>query len=319
MNAQGIQQEHCFLWLRALEPVRRNQVPTHNCIEGANYYGCLNLRIEGIDPLFVGSGAVDLDNQGRMYQCFAQRDGQFILPGSSFKGALRAIVEALSPSCIAIIEGRDESRNYGNICRGDQTSLQLCPACGLLGAAGYRGRLNFSEGRASAGTPEVVTIPQRTSPRYCGPRGALNPCHSTFAWRKFYTKESQCRAPQQQEERIQVLKEAIFALEVGFQNLQEWELGLLVLGLGIAPDHKFNWKLGGAKNRHKGLVRVTLDPSNKSTYAQGQAWFFGQSANVTEDFLRQVTQAYLKQLDAWKVCPQVQENLQKLREEYGNG
>ncbi len=312
-------EEHCFLWLQTLEPIRQS-VPTHDHIQEENYWGCLNLMIEGLDPLFVGSGAVDLDDQGQMYQRFVQRDGQFVLPGSSFKGALRAVAEALSPSCIVVIDEERAKKEYNKICgvRRDRTTLELCPACGLFGAAGYRGRLSFSEGRALQGTPKIVEIPQRTPPRYCGPNGKADPCDLTFAWRKFYTRESECKAPQEKE-RLQVLSEARFTLEVGFQNLREWELGLLVLSLGIAPGHEFNWKLGGAKNRHKGLIQVTFDSSQKNIYAQGKDWFLRRTRDVSEDFLKQVTQAYLKRLDEWRVRSQVEDNLKKLTEEYGYG
>lgn len=313
-------EEHCFLWLQAPEPLKQS-VPTHDHIQEGNYWGCLNLMIEGLDPLFVGSGAVDLDDQGQMYQCFAQRDGQVVLPGSSFKGALRAIVEALSPSCIVVIEGKTANQNYTKICqvRREQTTIALCPACGLFGAAGYRGRLSFSEGRALQGILKIVEIPQRTPPRYCGRNGKADPCDSTFTWRKFYTRESECKAPPKKE-RLQVLSEARFTLEVGFQNLREWELGLLVLSLGIVPGHEFNWKLGGAKNRRMGLIQVTLDTSQPSIYAQGKDWFFRRTRNVSRDFLNQVTQAYLKQLEGWPVLSQqVEYNLQELKKEYGYG
>lgn len=314
-----VEEEHCFLWLQALEPIKQS-VPTHDRIQEGHYWGCLNLIVTGLEQLFIGSGAVDLDGNGQMYQCFVQRDGQFILPGSSFKGALRAVVEALSPSCIVVIEGKTANRNYGKICRvrRDRTTLELCPACGLFGAAGYRGRLSFSEGRTLQGTPKIMEIPQRTKPHYCGPNGKADPCDSTFVWRKFYTRESECKAPREIE-RLQVLREARFALEVGFQNLREWELGLLVLSLGIAPDHEFNWKLGGAKNRGRGLIQVELDASQGSIYAQGKDWFFQRTSSVSRDFLKQVTQTYLNHLDKKRVRSQVEDNLKKLREEYGHG
>jgi len=177
----------------------------------------------------------------------------------------------------------------------------------------------FSEGYLLQGKPEIRDIPQRTSPSYCGPNGPADPCDSIFSWRKFYTRDSICKAPKSKEW-LQVLKEARFALEVGFQNLREWELGLLVLSLGIAPGYEFNWKLGGAKNRGMGLIQVTLSEGNPScnVYAQGKNWFFKRTSTVNKEFLKQVTQVYLNQLDK-QVRSQVEDNLKKLREEYGYG
>lgn len=322
---QNGQEDPCFLWLNALEP-STEEVPLHNQIEATHYWGQLSLKIVGLDPLFIGSGAVDLDDKG-MYQCFAHRDGRFIVPASSFKGAWRAIAEVLSPSCLRVIDPRDhDERKVGKVnhkfkecpeVEPDQQSVKLCPACGLFGAPGYRGRLHLSEGWANSGQPEITKIAQRMGPNFCGPDGKADPCASTFKWRKFYRREPVCNEPKSKERLEQLQQGAVFTLSLGFENLRLWELGLLALSLGIAPNHEFNWKLGGGKNRKMGLVQVTWD-QEQSSYAQGKDWFWGRSKPLDETLLSQASEAYMKQLND-KVGDLVTKNLNKLKKEYGYG
>jgi hypothetical protein len=52
---------------------------------------------------------------------------------------------------------------------------------------------------------------------------------------------------------------AIFKCEMMLYNVQEWELGLLLLAMGLSPNHRFDMKLGGGKNRLLGSVRFKID------------------------------------------------------------
>ncbi|MFN3929342.1 MAG: RAMP superfamily CRISPR-associated protein, partial [Thermoflexus sp.] len=107
--------------------------------------GRLELEIEvRSDYLYVGSGQIELfNNRGReqAYYAFARRDGQLIIPGTSIKGAVRSVVEAISNSCVKLITSRERLPPSHQPCDEDA----LCPACRLFGVTGYRGRAHFAD------------------------------------------------------------------------------------------------------------------------------------------------------------------------------
>lgn len=71
--------------------------------------GQLDLKFKVVaEYLFVGSGVYEF-NPNAKYDCpdvwhtFYRRNGQICVPGTSLKGSIRAIVEAISNSCISQI------------------------------------------------------------------------------------------------------------------------------------------------------------------------------------------------------------------------
>jgi CRISPR/Cas system CSM-associated protein Csm3 (group 7 of RAMP superfamily) len=210
--------------------------------------------------LFVGSGAYEFDPNARsdhpdVWHTFYRRNGQICVPGTSIKGAIRAIVEAISNSCVSQIRRpREQVSSSHQPCRFKDEKSPLCPACQLFGTTGYRGRVHFSEFLPeSPGKPEIVKIGELWEPRRYDP-----------AKRRFYERKSFQTAGDTRPQRGFRFAEAVrkgtkFRGAFMFENLSDAELGLLFHALGWATEGErviiaFTPKLGGAKPRCFGSV-----------------------------------------------------------------
>ena len=215
--------------------------------------GFLDLALTAKTPLLIGSGDVEIGpgSQTGIYQTFARSRGEVVIPGSSFKGVLRSYAEALSPSCL------------GGRCRVGTTGL--CPACSIFGASSYAGRVVVFD---------LWAGPCRTSPIGIEARWAPGPGREDE--RKFYHHLAEVRPG---DERVEVVAAGTRFQGVGggtapaestpvlaFRNVEDWELGLVFLALGLAPDYRFLLKVGGGKAQGLGssqveVTRVTIRPA----------------------------------------------------------
>jgi CRISPR/Cas system CSM-associated protein Csm3 (group 7 of RAMP superfamily) len=212
--------------------------------------------------LFVGSGAYGFDPNARgdrpdVWYTFYRRNGQICVPGTSIKGAIRAIVEAISNSCVSQIRRpREQVRsNAHQLCRFKDENSPLCPACRLFGTTGYRGRVHFSDFLPNGEVRnEIVKIGELWEPR------RYDPTKRRFYERKSFQPVRDSR-PQSGFRFVEaVRKETKFQGILMFENLSEAELGLLFHALGWAVEGgrviiAFAPKIGGAKPRCFGSVQ----------------------------------------------------------------
>ncbi len=245
-----------FVWIPLpKDPPQRSQPTTHERFSGLT--GKLELTFTVVSEyLFVGSGAYEFDpnhNNQRpdVWYTFYRRNGQIWVPGTSIKGAIRAIVEAISNSCVSQFRPNKGERvpPSHQPCR---RSNELCPACRLFGMTGLRGRVHFSdafpEGQVRL---QIVKIGELWEP-------------SSYSGRKFYEVK---RAPQIADRRPQrnfrfveaVPKGTRFRATLHLENLSEAEVGLIAYALGWDVEREgavlaFSPKLGGAKPRCFGAV-----------------------------------------------------------------
>jgi CRISPR-associated protein Csm3 len=207
--------------------------------------GFLDLALTAKTPLLIGSGDVEIGpgSKSGVYQTFARSRGEVVIPGSSFKGVLRSYAEALSPSCL------------GGQCRVGTTGI--CPACSIFGAPSYAGRVVVFD---------LAAGPCGTSPLGIEARWAPGPGRDDE--RKFYHHLAEVRPG---DERVEVVAAgtrfrghgggsvpAGSTPALAFRNLEDWELGLVFLALGLAPDYRFLLKVGGGKAQGLGSARVEV-------------------------------------------------------------
>ena len=216
---------------------------------GETYFGNLLLTVTALQDLCLGIGEVEERNQ-RLYDSFSyfkKEAGQpfktFTLPGSSMKG------------CIL-------------------TNLYLFlndPSTGFFSASGDKdmAKVFFSDFpivNSSDGKPQ--TIPGRFTPR-------IKPPENTRL--KMYRKDDstygnltpdELRELQAKENILTVKKGSQFKGFINFKLLTLHKLLFLVLSLGCCKAHRFCFKVGGAKNRGMGLVKIELD-MEKSYYNCG--------------------------------------------------
>lgn len=245
-----------FFWI-ALEgkpePTKEGPAPHHRF---SGLSGCLELEIEvRSDYLYVGSGQIELfDHHGReqAYFAFARRNGQLIIPGTSIKGAVRSVVEAISNSCVKLIGRGERLPASHQPCQGEDA---LCPACRLFGTTGYRGRVRFADAVPVGDVrPSIVKIADLWPP-------------SQIRGRKFYrSRQFQALDPKPAKNHRfleAAPKGSKFRSVLYFENASSAEMGLLIRALGLdrSPNdpskvaYVVPIKLGGAKPRCLGSVR----------------------------------------------------------------
>lgn len=137
------------------------------------YSGKLKLKLTTQTPLHIGSGIVVCNEDGEVLHKTMRRNNTIIIPGSSFKGVVRGIFEAVSFSCGVKLPDprvRDLEQALPKKNRFPCNKLQfMCPTCSTFGMAtrdeNYRGKVNFgefmSDGNVKTSSIELV---QQESP-----------------------------------------------------------------------------------------------------------------------------------------------------------
>jgi len=287
-----------FFWIALKEEPQRSAPKFHDTFRG--WTGQLDIEIEvHSDYLYVGSGQIELvrlsNGQEQARYAFTRRNGQLIIPGTSIKGAVRAVFEAITNSCVRIVAKATKSR--GQIIKPDErpwfkpgqrfatwaacNSIEkLCPACRVFGTTGYRGRVYFTDAEPVDDTrTDTIKISELWPPR-------------RTKGRKFYeTKAFPQRDPEHSIRFLEVARGGEkFRTTLRFENLSEAELGALIRALGIninagQIDNVFPIKLGGAKPRCLGSVyflpkQVRIIASPHQSWLQGVIQPGGKGALV---------------------------------------
>ncbi len=241
-----------FFWVPATEPPRKERPPDHDRFAGDS--GRLDLRLQVVsDYLYVGGGQFELKTIGgrqQAYYAFARRDGQLVIPGSSLKGAVRSVLEAISNSCVSQRHRDDRVRPSHRPCDSDGP---VCPACRLFGSTRRRGRVHFSDAVPIGDVKgEVIKIADLWPPR-------------NAKGRKFYRSGRMHRldlTPARNFRFIEAVpRGSRFAFSLYFENVRPAEMGLVLRSMGLGLDdggrvvQAFPIKVGGAKPRCLGAVR----------------------------------------------------------------
>lgn len=208
---------------------------------GQEYYGKLFLSITALQEIFMGKGEID-KNAKQLYDVFTyvmtgSGKRTWNIPGSSLKGCIYTHLALFL-----------QSRSM------DFFSAKEGPA-----------RVFFSDLPMTPGTEAVIKeIPVRFSPRAVPGEAMVK------LYKKYYQKDTRPRGshhPEPGKERLQTIRAGSrFEGHIHFKQLDELEITMLALALGSMPGNSFNFKIGGAKNRAMGLVRLQID-FEKSFYA----------------------------------------------------
>jgi CRISPR/Cas system CSM-associated protein Csm3 (group 7 of RAMP superfamily) len=230
--------------------VERSAPPRHDTFDSAGLTGRLELELEALTPIHVATGLLALTN--RPGQPLARQlvrvAGAPVIPGSSFKGCVRAIAEAITASCVRATR----APNLGPL-RGCNRKEELCITCRTFGGPGYFGPLRFGDLPRLPGRIEIASAPQLHEP---GKQALFYQEEGRPAGRKFYMhSERQAQGDTPMEV---CARESRFVGAIDFTNLRPEQLGLLLVSLGQHPSHGFALKLGGFKPACYGSVRVRV-------------------------------------------------------------
>lgn len=220
--------------------------------------GQLHLNVEALSPVHVASGLIERKGyrQHPLVKSLLRVGETPVIPGSSFKGCVRSIVEAISPSCVRVTRARRQQvPRQLQECRKKE---QLCLACRIFGAQDYLGLIRFSDFRLKEVPNQAITVAQ--VPPFYRPRNREGLYYSEegrkryVRGRKFYmhgTEQARDKTP------IEVCETGShFEGIIDFTNLDDAELGLLLLALGQSTNYPLYLKLGGAKPACFGSLQV---------------------------------------------------------------
>lgn len=274
--------------------------------------GTLELTLHTLTPVHVGLGYSDFikaNNQEYLAALQASKPvreddttrRRYLIPGSSIKGAVRSIVEAITRSCVYVTRVKTQliPDEYALCDRREEYKRsdgkkELCLACRLFGAQDYQGHVRFEDAVAQEGFVPVVGTPPLWSPLGGGkdakqykrygelPQRYLDDTTRKARGRKFYhyrSVPSNKQTRRKLDMRMCIKSGAELPLRIHFLNLSEAELGVLLTALGLHPDHPFPIKLGGGKPVGLGSVQVKCQRINllqgadalKATGRLGQA------------------------------------------------
>ncbi len=234
-------------------------------LAGEKHTGVMEITLVAKRPVQVASGLVDLIKlkSGETAAAIMTRIRRkvYVIPGSSLKGVVRSIVEAISPSCVRVADSRTRSflPRMMNPCSRVES---LCPACRLFGMSGgrhesYAGQVSFEDAVMVKGNPVVVRTPILRAPARS--RQGLPPRYfrgKELRGRKFYYHGTLAKGP---DARVAAETGAVFKASISFENLSGAELGLLLAALGQHPQKPFLLKVGAAKPVGMGSVEVKVD------------------------------------------------------------
>jgi CRISPR/Cas system CSM-associated protein Csm3 (group 7 of RAMP superfamily) len=242
----------------------------HAQLLAQGHTGWLDIWFETLTPVQVASGITDFVRAGGQDQLalvqitldrYADDDSgkivsKAVLPGSSIKGALRSLVETLSPSCVLVYNRFTRSAVPRRLssCGGAHS---LCPACRLFGAQDYQGQLSFADALVPDGFLSLLGVPLLWQPARSEGRGLPGRylAGQEAAGRKLYEHREPASGP---DPRLVIREGASIPFRLSFTNLTAAELGLLLTALGQHPDKPFFIKLGAGKPVGLGSIEAKI-------------------------------------------------------------
>ena len=247
-------------------PNRDEPVGHHRFVLTAGKHtGMMEITLTARRPVQVASGLMDVvklkSGETAVALMTKIRRRVYVIPGSSLKGAVRSVVEAISPSCVRVVGWRTRPflpKRMNPCSRMDR----LCPACRLFGMSGgrrenYAGQVHFEDAVMVEGKPVVVRTPLLWAPARS--RRGLPPRYlkgREVKGRKFYYHGTMAKGP---DARVAAGTGSTFKVRIRFENLSDAEMGLLLAALGQHPDKPFLLKVGAGKPVGMGSVEVRVE------------------------------------------------------------
>lgn len=246
----------------------------HHKYQRDRLHGTLFLTLKVHTPLHVSTGVVVMgsdigNNRISLIKTMVQGvEQKLIIQGSSFKGCIRSVYEAITNSTLGVITNKGEYKDKypANRLPSIQNKDQLCPTSRVFGASGnnwgWQGLISFNDARCETIGFTTGFMPNLWSPRLG--RKAYFDENGKAIGRKFYYHAT--RAIDKGENKgipvQQAAREYIFTTQIQFKNLQSSELGTLLIVLGQDPKYPIALKVGGGKPIGMGTMTVDVTEAN---------------------------------------------------------
>ena len=241
-------------------PVLKRPVGHHRYTK-TGYHGRLQLSLRVKTALHVSTGitALGRDVASRVPLIKTMTQGasnQLIIQGSSLKGCVRAIYEAITNSTLAVVSNRYRQQMPSDRlpCRKKDS---LCPASQVFGALDWQGLVHFTDARCTAAKSATGFMPSLYRPRPDQRKAYFE--DGRAAGRKFYHHAREAVDGGNRGTPVQQAgTEYVFKTELQFLNLSEAQLGTLLISLGQDSEYPMALKLGGGKPVGLGTVVVAV-------------------------------------------------------------
>jgi CRISPR/Cas system CSM-associated protein Csm3 (group 7 of RAMP superfamily) len=285
-------------------------------------HGTLFLTLTVQTALHVSTGVVVMgsdigNNRIPLIKTMVQNpDQKLAIQGSSLKGCVRSVYEAITNSILAVVT----SRYRGQIpperlpCRKKE---ELCPTSRVFGALDWQGLVEFGDAICQSTGFSPGFMPSLYRPR---PDRQAYFERGKVAGRKFYyhTIRAIDRGQNQGVPVQTAAKEYTFTTELHFKNLQDAELGTLLIVLGQDPQYPIALKVGGGKPIGMGTMTVQVTAIDcihgKQNLRDRYVSYHPHSTQLTGDALQQLMQRHIQTAhDRLIEKPQLDELLKVLR------
>jgi len=241
---------------------------------------------------------------------FQDNDQKLSIQGSSLKGCIRAVYEAITNSTLAVITPRHRSQTPEKRlpCRKKE---ELCPASRVFGALDWQGLVEFSDAKCQSTGFATGFMPSMYRPRPDQRQAYFD--QGKVMGRKFYyhTIRAINRGQNQGIPVQQAAKEYTFTTALHFKNLQDAELGTLLVVLGQDPAYPIALKVGGGKPIGMGTMTVKVDAIDRVQGLQSlkdryTTYTLPESIHLTGEVLQQFIQKTIKAAYTNKLIEQPQ-------------
>lgn len=291
-------------------------------------HGTLFLTLTVQTALHVSTGVVVMgsdigNNRIPLIKTMVQNpDQKLAIQGSSLKGCVRSVYEAVTRSCICKTKAKKlQIPDKYSECTPEPKKgrLDVCPACQIFGALNWQGLVEFGDAVCQSKDFATGFMPSLYRPRPDQRRAYFE--RGKVAGRKFYYHAIRAiDRGQNQGIPVQIAaKEYTFTTELHFKNLQDAELGALLIVLGQDPQYPIALKVGGGKPIGMGtmMVRVTAIDCIKGQNLRDRYVSYQppDSAQLTGDALQQLMQQHIQTAHASALIekPQLDELLKVLQ------
>lgn len=235
----------------------------HHKYDNNRLHGTLFLRLKVQTSLHVSTGVVvmgsDIGSRVPLIKTMVQGfDQKLSIQGSSLKGCIRSVYEAITNSTLAVITSKYRT-NIPPERLPCKNKTELCPASRVFGALDWQGLIDFNDAKCENAGFSTGFMPSLYRPRPDQGRAYFNE-RGKVAGRKFYyhTIRAIDKGQNQGITVQQAAKEYTFTTELHFRNLKPEELGTLLVVLGQDPKYPIALKVGGGKPIGMGTMTVEV-------------------------------------------------------------
>ena len=235
------------------------------------YSGSMDLVFTCGTDIHIGSGYRDFtaNNKKILVQEVMRMNGKPVIPGSSLKGVVRGIAQAVSKSC-----------NPDWKCK--KVIEDRCITCDMFGTMGFGSKVVFSD---FVPEKEIKTVEKELNVQF-GPQKNKD---GKKGYKFYQTVENRYDGAQKTQAEL-VPAGSEFSGRIFFNRLTEEELCLLTysLSLNTAKEEGINLKIGGFKNEGLGEIKgrctdFKVNNNLKKTAGELAAGYRKQNTAVTKN------------------------------------